>query len=122
MKWQEDFHPLRFPGCPWGGSRRLSLVLLKGLLVGLTVAALLSVLRFENVEDWQRWLTEYAGLFLVWRLLLYALIVWGWIGIRRRLMVWDGDETETRRRRWRVEIASVLVVVLLEVSQWLQRG
>ncbi|GHU20125.1 hypothetical protein FACS189475_08500 [Betaproteobacteria bacterium] len=88
---------------------RVGLALLKGLLVGIAVAMIIGGLRLGSVEDWQHWMSDYAGVFLIWRLLLYVFIAWGWFCLRHRLRQYE---------RWRyMEIAVVISFVLLEASQ-----
>jgi hypothetical protein len=98
-------------------NRRLGLALLKGFLLGLVLTMILAGLRGAGIENWRHFLDEYAGLFLVWRLALYGVIVWGWLRLRRRYEL----ASEVRRRWVRTEIAVVGTLVLLEVGQLLQR-
>jgi len=99
-------------------NRRLGMALLKGFLVGLAVAMIATGLRLSSVDDWRHWLSEHAGLFLAWRFLLYGLIAWGWLRMRRLRQYEPAPEA---RKRWRrTEIAVVTTFVLLEVSQLLQ--
>ncbi|GHU37822.1 hypothetical protein AGMMS50256_36270 [Betaproteobacteria bacterium] len=96
----------------WLFNRRVGLALLKGLLVGIVLAAILAGLRLGSVEDWQRWMSDYAGVFLIWRLLLYVFIAWAWFCLRRCLRQYE---------RWRyMEIAVVISFALLEASQGLR--
>jgi hypothetical protein len=105
----------RFP--QWLFNRCLGLALLKGFLLGLAVTMILAGLRRASIADWQGFLDEYAGLFLVWRLALYGVIVWGWLRLRQRY-----EPAPESRQRWlRTEIAVVGTFVLLEVGQLLQR-
>ncbi|MDR2452024.1 MAG: hypothetical protein LBE85_09745 [Candidatus Accumulibacter sp.] len=98
--------------------RRLALG--KGFLVGLALTMLLGGLLHGNVEDWRRVLAEHSGLFLAWRMLLYGVIVWGWLRVRRLRQYEPAPEARTRWRR--TEIAVVSTFVLLEVSQLMQRA
>jgi uncharacterized BrkB/YihY/UPF0761 family membrane protein len=100
-------------------NRRLGLALLKGFLLGLVVAMILGGLRSANVQDWQGFMAEHAGLFLAWRLTLYGLIAWG--GWRVCLRQAESGVTPEFRRRWqRIGIGVIGTIALLEVSQWLQ--
>jgi hypothetical protein len=104
-----------YPGwrLSWLFNRRVGLALFKGLLAGLAVAMIIGGLRLGSVEDWQHWMSDYAAVFLIWRLLLYILITWAWFCLRRRLRQYH--------QRWRyMEIAVVTAIALLEVSQGLQ--
>jgi hypothetical protein len=108
---------------PWLFNRRVGLALskglLKGLLVGIALAAILAGLRLGRIEDWQRWMADYAGLFLVWRLFLYAVIVWGGFCLCRRLRQYE--RSPEARQRWRyMKVAVVISLVLLEASQRLR--
>jgi hypothetical protein len=97
--------------------RRLALALLKGFLLGLAVAVILTSLRMFHVEDARRFVAEHAGLFLAWRFLLYGGIAWGgWRVYRLRQAEFESDP-EFRQRWRRTGIAVVSTFVLLEVSQ-----
>jgi hypothetical protein len=74
-----------------------------------------------GIDGWRQWMDAHAGWFLVWRLLLYAVTVYGWLWMRRRLHARE-PEGGARQRLLRVEVAAVLAVVALEVSQFMQAG
>lgn len=101
-----------------GGVRRVSLVLLWVFLLLIAAAAvnLIGIHLAGSIEGWERWLAAHAGYFLVWRLLLYAGTAWGWLWMRRRLLAREPG-ADTRRRLLRAEIAALLAIVALEVSQ-----
>jgi hypothetical protein len=99
--------------------RRLALALLKGFLLGLVLTMILAGLPHSGIEDWRRLLAEHSGLFLAWRLLLYGVIVGGWLQVRRLRQYEPAPEARVRWRR--TEIAVVGTFVLLEASQLLQR-
>ena len=100
-------------------NRRLGLALLKGVLLGLAVAMILDSLHNASIEDWQGFVAEHAGLFLVWRLALYGLIAWG--GWRVRLRPSKFESSPEFRQRWRrIGIAVIGTIALLEASQLLQ--
>lgn len=105
----------------WLFNRRVGLTLLwaLGLLVVAIAANVVGIRMAGSIEGWQQWMREHAGLFLVWRLLLYAGTAWGWLWMRRRLRARESDST-TRQRLLRVEIAAVLALVALEASQFVQ--
>jgi hypothetical protein len=116
MSWLTDLRPSRFL------TRRLGWALLKGFLAGLFLGMLLSGLRAIGLADARRFLAEHAGLFLVWRLLLYGVIVWGWVRVRRRLWPEASASAPEAQERWRrMEIAVLATFVLLEAGQWLQQ-
>ena len=87
------------------------------LLIAIAVIVnLLGIRLVGSVENWQRWMHEHARFFLLWRLLLYAITVYGWLWMRRRLLAREPGNT-TRQRLRRAEISAVLAVILLETSQ-----
>lgn len=99
--------------------QRASLVLLWSILL-LAVAVAINLVGIHmagSIESWQQWLAAHASLFLIWRLLLYACTVWGWIWMRRRLLARQ-PEASARQRLLRAEIAAVLAVAALEISQF----
>ncbi|MGE6688933.1 hypothetical protein ACQKFE_13205 [Stutzerimonas stutzeri] len=96
--------------------RRLGLALLWAILL-LIAAAAVNVIGIHlagGIKGWQQWLTAHAGHFLAWRLLLYAGTTWGWLWMRRRVLA---REPGTRQRLLRAEIAAVVAVSALEISQ-----
>ncbi|MGU1062186.1 hypothetical protein ACSEPQ_04840 [Pseudomonas aeruginosa] len=96
--------------------RRLGLALLWALLLlAATITAnLVGIHLAGSIEGWQQWLTAHTGHFLAWRLLLYAGTAWGWMWMRRRVLV---REPGARQRLLRAEIAAVVAVAALEISQ-----
>jgi cytochrome c biogenesis protein CcdA len=96
-------------------NRRLGLALGKGFLLGLALTMFLAGLPHARMEDWRRLLAEHSGWFLAWRMLLYGVIVWGWLQVRRLRQYEPAWEARVRWRR--TEIAVVSTFVLLEVSQ-----
>lgn len=42
-----------------------------------------------GIENWQQWLDDHAGHFLVWRLCLYAAILAVWPWVRRQRLARD---------------------------------
>ena len=74
-----------------------------------------------SVAGWERWLTAAAGYFLVWRLCLYGATAYGWVWMRRRLLVRE-DDAQARRRLVRTEVAGVVAIVALEASLLMQAG
>ncbi|MCK2094546.1 hypothetical protein [Thauera aromatica] len=96
--------------------RRAGLVLLWViLLLVVTIAAnVVGIHLAGGIEDWQQWLTAHASYFLAWRLLLYGVTAWGWLWMRRRVLA---REPGARQRLLRAEIAAVVAVAALEISQ-----
>ena len=74
-----------------------------------------------SVAGWERWLAAAAGYFFVGRLCLYGATVYGWLWMRRRLLVRE-DDAQARRRLVRTEIAGVVAIVALEASLLMQAG
>ncbi|MDR2452470.1 MAG: hypothetical protein LBE85_12060 [Candidatus Accumulibacter sp.] len=100
--------------------RRLGLALLKGFLLGLALGMILTGLRLFHTEDVRRFLDEYTGFFLAWRLLLYGLIAWGGWRVLRLQRSELRAAPELRQRWRRIAIAVLGTIALLEVSQLLQ--
>ncbi len=114
MTWR----PLR-----WLFSRRAAKALLwTVLIVAAAVAAnIAGIYLVGSVAGWERWLAAAAGYLFVWRLCLYGATVYGWIWMRRRLLVRE-DDAQARRRLVRTEIAGVVAIVALEASLLMQAG
>lgn len=89
------------------------------LIVAAFVINVIGIRLLGSVERWEHWMDDNAGLFLAWRLLLYAATAWGWIWMRKRLLAREPDAT-ARQRLQRAEIAAVLAITALEVSTLLQ--
>ncbi|WP_376779331.1 hypothetical protein [Pseudomonas lopnurensis] len=100
------------------GVRRAGLVLLWVflLLIAATAVNVIGIHLAGSIEGWEQWLAAHAGYFLVWRLLLYGGTAWGWLWMRRRVLAREPG-ADTRRRLLRAEIAAVLAIAVLEVSQ-----
>ncbi|MFZ4823969.1 MULTISPECIES: hypothetical protein [Pseudomonas] len=95
--------------------RAASITLWVILLLALAVAVnVLGIQLAGSIESWQQWLADHTGHFLVWRLLLYAATAWGWMWMRRRVLA---REPGARQRLLQAEIAAVMAVAALEVSQ-----
>jgi hypothetical protein len=103
-------------------SRRVGVVLVWCLAI-LGVAILVNVTGIRlvgSVAGWIGWLERHAGVFLIWRLVLYGVIALGWLWMRKRLLQREAA-AETAWRLARIEAASLLVVALLESTQFLMR-
>lgn len=74
-----------------------------------------------SLDSWQQWLKSHTDHFLIWRLLLYANTVWGWLWLRRRVLAREPG-AKTPPRLLRAEMAAVLAVTALEISQFVQAG
>ncbi|MDM9652395.1 hypothetical protein QU755_13090 [Pseudomonas wenzhouensis] len=97
--------------------RHAGLVVL-GTLLALLAAVTANVVGIHltgGIDGWQAWLTAHRTHFLAWRLLLYTGTAYGWLWMRRRVLVREPD-AGTRRRLLRAEMAAVAAVVVLEIS------
>lgn len=102
--------------------RRAGLVLLWTMLLVLTIAAnVVGIHLAGGIVGWQQWLTAHTGHFLAWRLLLYAGTARGWLWMHRRVLARE-PEASTRQRLRRAEMAAVVTVAALEISQFVQAG
>lgn len=80
---------------------------------------LINVLAIQLLGDaqaWSNWLRNHALGLLLWRLGLYAALIYGWWRMRTRLLR-RAPETSPRLRR--AEVASIAALVLLEASNTL---
>jgi len=109
--------------CAWLFNRRVGVALLWGLVVvgAAAIVNLAGIRIVGSIDGWEHWLRRHTGVFLVWRLCLYALTAWGWWWMRQRVLRRE-PATETRRRFLRIEVAAVTAIVLMEGSAWLQHG
>jgi len=90
------------------------------LLLVLAVAVnILGIWLLGSIDDWQSWLDAAAGVFLVWRLCLYAATIYGWRWMRRRLLARESSD-DARKRLIRSEVAAVIAIVALEASLLMQ--
>lgn len=97
----------------WRVGRALLWTLL--LLAVAFVANLVGIRLAGSIEGWQRWMDAHAGHFLVWRLLLYAGTLWGWLWMRQRLRTREPGRAADHRLL-RVEMAAMAAVAALEIS------
>lgn len=104
MRWP-DFNYLR----PLG--RGTAWVL--GLVVAIILINVLAMRLLGDVQAWSGWLLDHALGLLLWRLALYALLLFGWRWMRARLLRREPDAA-TRLRR--AECAGGAALVMLEVS------
>ena len=105
----------------WLFNRRVALVLLCAVLLvsAAIIANLVGIGLAGNVERWRQWLDAHAIYFFAWRVLLYAATAYGWVWMRRRLLV---REPNARPRLLRMEIGAVLAMAALEFSQIVGMG
>lgn len=68
-----------------------------------------------GIQDWSQWLNAHARLFLIWRIVLYLALGYGWWRMRRRIIGSEGP-VRAKARLIRVEAASVVALLVLEIS------
>ena len=93
--------------------RPLSNALAWALLL-LIAAVMINVL--GDMQSWHDWVRDHALGLLLWRLGLYAALIYGWLRMRTRLLL---RAQETRPRLRRTEVAGIAALMLLEVSNLL---
>ncbi|MCK6410345.1 MAG: hypothetical protein L6Q70_14285 [Thauera sp.] len=108
---------------PWLFNRRVGRALLWTVLLLIAAVAInaAGIRMADSIDDWQRWMDAHTGVFLVWRLLLYGVTVWGWLWMRRRLRAREPDRV-AGKRLLRVEMAAIVAVLVLEASLLMQAG
>ena len=88
-----------------------------GCLLALVALAVLvnmaGVTLLGGVTQWTQWLHDHRLHFFLWRLCVYALTVWGWLWMRRRIRKTEGT-SGAEVRLIRVEAAAIATVVLVE--------
>ncbi|MDA8454269.1 hypothetical protein M4R22_05800 [Acidovorax sp. GBBC 3334] len=90
-------------------------------MIGIAVAVnLLGIRVLGGVDAWKQWLKADAGYFLTWRMALYAAAAGSWWRLRKRMRQND-THAEEAPRLLRVEVASILAILLLETSNLLLR-
>lgn len=112
---------LRLLRCRWLFNQQVGRMLLWFCLIILVavIANLIGIRVVGSIAQWEQWLHQHAGYFLFWRICLYAATGYGWLWMRRRLLLRESS-SEVRQRLLRSEIAAVLTIVLLETSVLLQ--
>jgi hypothetical protein len=101
----------------FGKARTLLVVMLwcVGVLPALMLINLVGIRLAGSIDTWQGWLNAHTQHFFFWRCILYANLVAGWIWMRRRVLQREPTQ-EARWRLARVELLSLVSVVLLEIS------
>lgn len=90
----------------------LWIMLVMGIAMGVNLAG---ITLLGNLSGWSLWLDAHATHFLIWRLCLYSLTIYGWIMMRRRLCQ-NAENRATRQQLIRAEIGAVAAITLLEAS------
>lgn len=68
-----------------------------------------------GIQVWTVWLKAHAGIFLVWRILLYVGVICGWLWMRKRILKRESSK-EAKVRFIRIEITAVVALLVLETS------
>lgn len=64
-----------------------------------------------DMTGWREWFDAHAVYFLIWRLCLYGVTLYGWLWVRRLVR-----DLEARQRLSRAAIGALAALVLLELS------
>jgi len=73
-----------------------------------------------GVSNWARWFQDHRVHFLVWRLCVYGVTIYGWLWMRRRIRHAEPDAAAAVRLI-RTEVAAIATVVLIEAIFLLHR-
>lgn len=108
---------MKFFKMRWLFNKRTTQALAWSVLL-LLVAVVVNVAGISLVGDiqgWSQWLNAHARIFLIWRMVLYLALGLGWWRMRGRIIGADGC-TRGRARLIRVEVAAVVALLMLEIS------
>jgi len=98
----------------WLINKKVGVLLLCTLIIiGSIVINMLGIQYFGSIEHWDSWLKQHTGLFLFWRIVLYAGTVAGWFWMRKRLLQ---REPQAKTCLIRAEICAVAALLLMEIS------
>jgi hypothetical protein len=86
------------------------------IITAMILVNIAGIVWLGDIQSWERWLKNNAPLFLIWRLLLYAATVYGWLWMRKRLVQREADAANKLKP---AEICAVAAIVLLEVTNGL---
>ncbi|MEF9677094.1 MULTISPECIES: hypothetical protein [Pectobacterium] len=89
------------------------------LLIITVTANVLGIYFAGSIAGWEHWLADAASYFLLWRVCLYGATVYGWLWMRRRLLLRD-TRSDARRRLIRAEISGIAALLVLEFSLLVQ--
>lgn len=95
----------------------------------MTLAFCLNMIGIQiagTVENWQHYLTVHSHYFLVWRVILYSLVIIGWLFVKKRLIARELSQDKPsmisfKQRILRIELATAIAFIALEVSNGLGR-
>lgn len=112
----------------WLFNRSIALFLVS-VLVLMSVAFFINMIGIHvtgTIDNWRNYLSQNAPYFLMWRLVLYSLMIFGWLWVKKRLIAreYSQDEQSTtvlKQRLLRIELATAIAFVMLEVSNGLGR-
>ncbi|POE08557.1 hypothetical protein BV921_15110 [Pectobacterium odoriferum] len=92
------------------------------LLLVITVTAnVLGIYFAGSIAGWEHWLADAASYFLLWRVCLYGATVYGWLWMRRRLLLRD-TSPDARLRLIRAEVSGIAALLVLEFSLLVQNA
>lgn len=98
----------------WPRAMIAVLAMLATMTIVMVIVHAIGLRIVGGIAAWQRWLHAHAWLFVLWRLVLYALIARGWWWMRTRVHQRD-PSPDARRRLIRAEIAAVFAIALTEI-------
>lgn len=104
----------------------LFLISLFGLMMVAFFINMIGISITGTVENWQHYLTKNARYFLMWRLTVYGLVIVGWLWAKKRLIAREYAQdkpsmTSFKQRILRIELATAIAFIALEVSNELGR-
>ena len=94
-------------------------VTLFALVLLAFVIHVIGVTSLGDANRWVRWFQGHRLYFLLWRVLLYAITVYAWMPMRRRVLRAEADAAAAVRLL-RVEVAAGVAVVLIEATAFFQ--
>lgn len=103
---------------------RQTLITLLAILLVLVIAVginLWGIRMAGDIQSWERWLSDRAPIFFIWRMMLYGIIVYGWLWMRKRVLLRE-PSVETRFRLRRIERCTAASILLLETTNLLAQG
>lgn len=84
-------------------------------LLATLIVALVGMQQTGGILAWGQWLDEHPGRFLLWRLALYAAVLWNWMWARRQLLAREPERREHARRS---AALGLLMAATYELSHW----